>query len=201
MHKSLIVAGILGALAVPAAAQADDSPTNGDRQNASQECRSERGVTAATREAFAAHYGTNKNRSNAFGKCVSAKSREEVKEREEAEGGASQTCRSERGTTAETRAAFEQKYGTNKHKKNAFGKCVSQAAKAAKGDADDKDHDAIADRKSAAKQCAQERGTTSASRDAFAEKYGTNGSKRNAFGKCVSKLAKTLAEQGARRFE
>src|SRR5215207_11506430 len=129
MHKSLILAGVVGSFALPATAQATDPPTSADRQNASQECRFERGSSAATRESFAAKYGTNSNKTNAFGKCVSAKAREEVKEREDAEGGASQKCRDERGTTAASRAAFEEKYGTNKNKSNAFGKCVSAAAK------------------------------------------------------------------------
>jgi hypothetical protein len=67
MRKFVILAGVLGALALPAAAQA--GPT--DRQNAAQECRFERGTTAATREAFAQKYGTNRKGKNAFGKCVS----------------------------------------------------------------------------------------------------------------------------------
>ena len=132
MYKSFALAGVIGALAVPAVAQATETPTSTDRQNAAKECRVERGSTAATREAFTARYGTNHNKHNAFGKCVSAKARDEVKEREDAETGAAKTCRAEQGTTAATRAAFELKYGTNKNKKNAFGKCVSQAAKAAK---------------------------------------------------------------------
>jgi hypothetical protein len=194
MNRTLTVAAILGALAVPAAAQAADAPSASDRQNASQECRSERGATAATREAFAARYGTNKNKRNAFGKCVSAKSREEAGERKAAQSSASESCRAERGTTSESRAAFEAKYGTGKNKKNAFGKCVSQAAKAAKAAADGKDAEQIADRKRAAKQCAEERGTTSESRAAFAKKYGTNANRANAFGKCVSTVAKSLGD-------
>ncbi len=42
----------------------------------------------------------------------------------------------------------------------------------------------------AAKKCKAERGTTDASIAAFKAKYGTNANKANAFGKCVSKLAK-----------
>ena len=192
MHKPVIIIGLVGALALPAVAQATDTPTAADRQSASEECRFERGSTAATREAFSAKYGTNKNKANAFGKCVSAKAREEVKEREDAEGSAAQTCKTERGTTAESEAAFAQKYGTNKNKSNAFGKCVSAAAKQANAAADERDHESAKDRKSAAKQCAHERGTSAASREAFAKKYGTNANRRNAFGRCVSKLAKTL---------
>jgi hypothetical protein len=43
---------------------------------------------------------------------------------------AAKECRLERGTTKETKAAFAEKYGTNKNKKkkNAFGKCVSSKA-------------------------------------------------------------------------
>jgi hypothetical protein len=196
MHKSIAIAGVLGTLVLPAAAQADDPPTAADRQNASQECRFERGATAATREAFAAKYGTNESKRNAFGKCVSAKARDEASERDDAETGASQACKAERGTTPESTAAFEQKYGTNKNGKNALGKCVSQAAKAAEAEADQKDRDAAADRKSAAKRCATERGTAAESRAAFAKKYGTNKNGKNAFGKCVSKLAKELRGDG-----
>ena len=192
MHRSIVLAGIVGALALPAVAQATDTPTSADRQSASQECRFERGATAATREAFAAKYATNANRANAFGKCVSAKPREEAKERVDAKASASRTCRTERGTTAESKAAFDAKYGTNGKKGNAFGKCVSAAAKQAEAQADEQDRDAATDRKRAAKQCAQERGSSTTSRKAFADKYGTNGNKRNAFGKCVSKVAKTL---------
>jgi hypothetical protein len=189
MRKIVIFAGVLGALALPSAAQA--GPT--DRQNAAQECRFERGTTAATREAFAQKYGTNKSKTNAFGKCVSRAAREERSERAKAKAGAPQACRVEQGTTAESKASFAQKYGTNgKGGKNAFGKCVSAKARELKQQADGQDRkDAIA-RKSAAKQCDKERGTTAASRTAFREKYGTNGKGKNAFGKCVSKLAKTL---------
>ena len=82
--KTIITAGALAALAVPGTAMADHQPTGQDRLNAARECRLERGTTAATREAFAARYGTNANRSNAFGKCVSQRARDEQREREQA---------------------------------------------------------------------------------------------------------------------
>src|SRR3954462_13440865 len=100
MHKPIALDGVLGAFALPSAAQATETPTSGDRQNASQECRTERGSTAATREAFAMRYGTNSSKHNAFGKCVSAKAREEAKERADARTSAAATCRGEQGTTA-----------------------------------------------------------------------------------------------------
>jgi hypothetical protein len=163
-------------LAAPAAAQATAKPTSTDRVNAAQECRFERGATAATREAFAAKYRN-------FGACVSKRARDEASEREDAHNGASAACREERGTTAQSRAAFEQKYGTNANKRNAFGKCVSQTAKAKRDQADAADRAAATKRKNAAKECARERGSTETSRAAFAAKYRT-------FGKCVSRAAR-----------
>ena len=98
-----------------------------------------------------------------------------------AEKNAAKVCKALRGTTAESIAAFKEKYGTNKNKANAFGKCVSaQVKKAEQQEA----------KENAAKACKAERGTTEQSIDAFKDKYGTNANKANAFGKCVSKLAK-----------
>jgi hypothetical protein len=65
-----------------------------------------------------------------------------------------------------------------------------------KQQADDQDRKDATARKSAAKQCNDERGTTAASRRAFTTKYGTGANHRNAFGKCVSTVAKTLGENG-----
>ena len=45
------------------------------------------------------------------------------------EAKAAKACKAERGTTAGSMATFETKYGTNKNKKNAFGKCVSKHSK------------------------------------------------------------------------
>jgi hypothetical protein len=126
MRSVLVATGVLAALAVPGAAVAH--PNKSDRRNAARECRAERGTTQATREAFALKYGTNANRKNAFGKCVSQKAREEAAERRAARRNAARQCRAERDQLGE--AAFAQKYGTNKNKANAFGKCVSKAAKA-----------------------------------------------------------------------
>ena len=178
--KRLLLAGAALALLAPATAAA--KPTKTDKTNAAQECRAERGTTPATREAFRVKYGTNRNGKNAFGKCVSRRSKAEEKQREAAAANAAKECKAERAADP---AAFTVKYGTNKNGKNAFGKCVSQKAKAAKQKADEADAAKIKARKSAAKDCATER--KSLGREAFADKYGTNKNKRNAFGKCVSK--------------
>ncbi len=53
---------------------------------------------------------------------------------------------------------------------------------------DAQDAEKVAKRKHAARECAAER--EDIGREAFAEEYGTNGSKKNAFGKCVSGKAR-----------
>jgi hypothetical protein len=73
----------------------------------------------------------------AFGKCVSQKAKAKRAEQDAADAeaaedrkNAAKECDAERGETADSRKAFEEKYGTNANKRNAFGKCVSQKARA-----------------------------------------------------------------------
>jgi len=137
LKKRLLVIVALLSLAVPTAFAA---PPDGKKPEAGKQaaesaaekaCQAERGTTAQRIGAFNEKYGTNKNKKNAFGKCVSSKSKGEDDEEEadEDEMNASKKCKTERGTTAATREAFTERYGTNKNKKNAFGKCVSKHAK------------------------------------------------------------------------
>ncbi len=188
MTKRLLIAGLLGCLAIPATAFGHP-PSKADKHNAAKECRSERGTTDATKEAFAQKYGTAKsNYKNAFGKCVSSRARDERAERRAAKRNASRDCRDERKADAQ---AFRLKYGTAKsHYKNAFGKCVSQHAKQEKAAADKRDREQFKREQNAAQSCADER--SQIGKDAFAQKYGTAKSKqRNAFGKCVSQHSTT----------
>jgi hypothetical protein len=175
--KRLLV--IVIAVFAVVAGSAVANPSKADKAEARKECRALQGTTDATREAFKATYGS-------FGKCVSEKAREAKAERKEAKKNAAQECREERGDTAASREAFRNKYGTNANKKNAFGKCVSQKAKAKRAEQDKADAAAAEEFKNAAKECDDERGDTPESRKAFEDKYGTNGNKKNAFGKCVS---------------
>ena len=185
MHKGTAVgAALLAMLAIPAGAAA--SPTEGDRANAAKECRAERGSTDATREAFKVEYGTNKTKSNAFGKCVSGHARDEAQEGANAHKNASKECKAEAETLGDV--AFAAKYGTGKKGANAHGKCVSSKAKEHEAAADADDKKQIAARKNAAQTCDDERDDLGD--EAFDAKYGTNASKSNAFGKCVSKTAK-----------
>lgn len=106
----------------------------------------------------------------------------------QSEQNAAQTCKAERTKLGED--AFKAKYGTNANKANAFGKCVSGSS-TSKKEGDDEDENAATESKAeqnAAKKCKAER--KQLGEDAFKAKYGTNPNKANAFGKCVSKLAK-----------
>ena len=175
--KSITILTLAGTLlvAVPAIADTSTDPVT-KVPSAQQQCRTER--TEMGRTAFAQLYGTNKNRRNAFGKCVSKRDKATDKAADAAKVNASQACKAERAADP---AAFAAKYGTGKKGANAHGKCVSQQAKAKTAETVDAQVEADV---SAAKACKAER---KADPKAFAEKYGTNHNKRNAFGKCVSK--------------
>ena len=106
-------------------------------QNSAKTCKAERSQLGET--AFKAKYGTNASKANAFGKCVSSKSKakaekDEAKDDEneanesKAEEAAAKKCKAERTQLGET--PFKAKYGTNANKANAFGKCVSKLSKA-----------------------------------------------------------------------
>jgi hypothetical protein len=181
--RKIAVLAVAGALAAPAAAFAGDADTDAAVSPA-KSCKTQRAEMGVT--AFRALYGTNKNKKNAFGKCVSKQEKVQDEALAEAKENAPATCRAEREADP---AAFAEKYGTSKNKKNAFGKCVSQTAKAeAKEEIAEHDDAVVA----AAKACKAERKADPA---AFAEKYGTNKNKKNAFGKCVSQTAKAQEDE------
>jgi hypothetical protein len=172
----LLVAGCIGATSAAAdttstqTTSTTTTPTTTTVPNASQQCRTLR--TQMGVALFKTTYGTNKNKANAFGKCVSQMSKKQSSTEDKAES----QCRTEEKADP---AAFKAKYGTNKNKSNAFGKCVSSVASKSS-------QTLTTATVNAAKQCKAERAADAA---AFKAKYGTNKNKSNAFGKCVSKLA------------
>lgn len=101
-------------------------------KGASKDCRAERDEIGA--EAFAEKYGSNKNKRNAFGKCVSRKAAPELSEATSEKINAAKACLAERSDPAFAEShdgkTFDEFYGTNANLKNAFGKCVSGKAKA-----------------------------------------------------------------------
>lgn len=108
-----IIFAVVVAVAVVPAAFAD----TGTSPNPSQQCVTLRTSMGTTN--FNQTYGTNTNKSNAFGKCVS----KIAAANSQATTNAASSCRTERSADPN---AFKAKYGTNANKSNAFGKCVSQ---------------------------------------------------------------------------
>jgi hypothetical protein len=179
--KTFTMLTIAGTLACAAPALAD-SPlsTTTTTPSAAQLCHSEKAQMGAA--TFAQTYGTNANRANAFGKCVSKRAQQSADAATAAKTSASAACKAEQ--TADP-AAFAKKYGTGKKGANAFGKCVSGQAKTRKAAAVKADTDANVN---AAKTCKAARKADPA---AFTAKWGKA---RNAFGKCVSSTAKAAAQ-------
>jgi hypothetical protein len=175
--KKITVASCLAlALAFPAGAIAKPQADNADKRAAKAECKTLRGNTDATHEAFRTQF-------RSFAACVRKTAVEEAQEEQTAHKNAAKECKAERTADPE---GFATTYGTNGNKRNAFGKCVSKKAKAKERAADEQDAEEAAEFKNAAKECDAERTADAA---AFADKYGTNENDRNAFGKCVSSKA------------
>ena len=140
-------------------------------------------------DGFKAYYGTNANKANAWGKCVSKQSQAEVAH----DAAASTACAAERDDAGFAAShggkSFAQFYGTsgnangngNGAGKNAFGKCVSSKS-------DEADAAVQTATVAAGKACKTEQ---AAGRAAFMQKYGSGPKKANAFGKCVSSKAKS----------
>jgi ribosomal protein S24E len=175
MKRTTVAIGLVAALVAPAAAAGDQKPDDADTRAAAAQCKSERGATKATREAFKAKYG-------GMSRCVRQKTAEEAEEREDARNNAAKECKAERDEIGAN--DFAEKYGENENGRNAYGKCVSSKAKAKKAEMDAEDRRDAQAFKNAAKECAAER--EAMGRDDFADKYGKNEKRRNAFGRCVS---------------
>ena len=145
MRKWLVVLAAFLAIGIPAAyaaSSANDKPAQPQSaaDNAAKKCKAERESMGI--EAFRKRYGTNHNLMNAFGKCVSSKSKDKANRDDEkedkddkADDNAAKKCKAER--TAMGAEAFAKKYGTNHNLKNAFGKCVSSKSKAKQKDEKD----------------------------------------------------------------
>jgi hypothetical protein len=177
--RPILIAALLAALTVPAAVFAADPPGQ-DRENAARACSTLRTAMGVT--TFRLTYGTAaSNHRNAFGRCVSQWTRTERLNRQSAQS----SCEAERNDPnfAATHGGktFAEFYGTGPKHRNAFGRCVSSKAKTAS--AEDR-----RDTLNAARKCKAERQRLGVT--AFRTEYGRNANDRNAFGKCVSKLAK-----------
>ena len=166
MKKLLLVCAVSAAAIAPAAAAAAE-PSASDRENAAKYCKALRSAAGSN---FASMFGT---RANAYGKCVSSTAKKEATEDAEQEA------------AAEKNAAKECKAEGAKP----LGRCVSQKARQQKAQADEEDEAQEQDRLNAAKTCKAAKKDDS---EQFAEDYG---SRRNAFGKCVSRTARQIAAE------
>ena len=116
MTKILVLCGLVAAIAAPAALAADPVPA--DFKNGAKYCQALR--TAKGVEAFRTQWGTNPNKMNAFGKCVSATNKAKAKKADDekaddaAESKATAACKKQQSENA---TKFAQDY------KN-FGQCV-----------------------------------------------------------------------------
>lgn len=166
MRRIVCVAAVAAA-ALPAAALAESTPDQTNKQNAAQQCKQLR--AGLDRAQFASMLtttlgvtGVNHNGRNAYGKCVSHFARADARQEAKAKSSAVADCRAEGKT------------------KRDFGKCVSARSEQEKADADRSDMTRAKTLSSAAKRCRQ---------PGALDAYGT---KRNAFGKCVAATAKQI---------
>jgi hypothetical protein len=174
--KSLLAALAVAAV-LPVAAYADEvSPS--DKANGARSCQA---LKASLGDAtFKSTYGTNADKSNAMGKCVSKWTQAEHQNRHEAIAACKAAQADANFAASHDGKSFAQFYGSGKNGANALSRCI-QAARAAESSADKA---AVVN---AARSCKAERKSTGDA--AFRAKYGTNADKSNAFGRCVSKLA------------
>ena len=113
MRRMLVVCALIGAVLIPSALAAD--PTPADFKNAAKYCKAVRESKGV--DAFQTQYGTNKNKKNAYGKCVSSTAKAKAEKREDAAetNAATAECKKQQAGDA---AKFAQDY------KN-FGQCVT----------------------------------------------------------------------------
>ena len=177
MKLKALFAALAVAAVLPVAALADTASPS-DKANGARACQTLK--TALTEATFKATYGTNADKSNAFGKCVSKWTQTEHQNRH----AATTACKAEQAdagfAAAHDGKTFAQFYGTGKNGANALNRCI-QSKRVAESAADKA---AVVN---AARTCKAERKTIGDA--AFKARYGTNDDKSNAFGKCVAKLA------------
>jgi len=176
MKLKALMAALAVAVILPVAASADTASA-ADKANGARACQALKTSLGAS---FAATYGTNADKSNAFGKCVAKWTQTEHQNRNAAE----QSCAAEQADAAFAAShdgkSLAQFYGDGKKGANALNRCVQAKQASARAAA----KAAVV---KASRSCRAERGSMGAA--AFNAKYGTNADKSNAFGKCVSKLA------------
>jgi hypothetical protein len=179
MKTKILITAALAALVVPAASFG--GVTGQDRENGARACRALRASLGT--DIFRQTYGTpQSHRMNAMGRCVSMWTHAAHQSRISARAACGAEQADPNFAAGHDGKSFAEFYGTGPKHKNAFGKCVSSKAKASL----DQQQSAT---QNAARSCRAERGSMTLAE--FRAKYGKNANDRNAFGKCVSALAKS----------
>ncbi len=128
--KKLVGLALVACLAAPAAGLAKKPPQPG--RSASASCKAQ--LAAMGSANFRSVYGN-------LGRCVSQMAKTSAGQGQELVS-AAKRCKAEQGSSDASRAAFKAKYGTNGkpgtpgYRSNAFGKCVSAAARKQNDDGD-----------------------------------------------------------------
>jgi hypothetical protein len=180
MKTKILIAASLAALVVPAASFGS-APNGQDRENGARACKALRASLGT--DVFRQTYGTvQSHRMNAMGRCVSQWAHAAHQNRISARSACSAEQADPNFAASHDGKSFAEFYGKNANDHNAFGKCVSSKAKASL----EQEKSATVN---AAKSCKAERSSMTLAD--FRAKYGKNANDRNAFGKCVSALAKS----------
>ena len=182
MKSKFLIAASLAALIVPATSLGSP-PSGQDRANGARACRALRASMGV--ELFRQSYGTAQaNRMNAFGRCVSQWTHRAHQLRMQARA----ACAAEQADASFAEShdgkSFDEFYGTGPQHRQALQNCVASKLQEATSEAQ-------SNTTNAAKECKAERAGMTAAE--FRAKYGKNENDRNAFGKCVSQLAKAQA--------
>ena len=128
MKTKILIAASLAALIVPAASFGS-GPTGQDRENGARACRALRASLGD--DLFRQSYGTvQSQRRNAMGRCVSMWTHAAHQARISARAACSAEQADPNFAANHNGLSFAEVYGTGPSHKNAFGKCVSQLAKA-----------------------------------------------------------------------
>jgi hypothetical protein len=171
MKGRVLIAVVLAALAVPAVVLAA-TPNGQDRENGARACKALR--TSMGLENFRLAYGTvQSNRRNAMGRCVSQWAHAEHQARLAARAACEAEQNDPNFPAGHDGKTFKQFYGS-------FGRCVASKTREARAELRSATLSAV-------RSCRAERAQGLAE---FRAKYGRNANDRNAFGKCVSALAK-----------
>jgi hypothetical protein len=169
--RKLIVCVVVACALAPVAALATPTPA----QAASKDCAALRAKIGSA--AFAQAFGGG---ANAFGVCVSKMTRVE----QAGLSSANTLCRAEQAdpnfAAAHGGQTFAEFYGSGAKHKNAFGNCVARKARSSSASGQSGMNPARA--------CTALR--TRMTANLFKQSFGTNASHSNAFGKCVSIVAR-----------